>query len=217
MRHLTQEQLQKSATYRVLMVMEEIGLSGPIRLAQLEKKLPISDAAIWRAAAMLRDFGWVRMRLADNALELTSNVSNWLEHVTFAPQYSDQVVKEINDHLEKGAESVDAGMFTEMGQFYLIDSSRKDANLDEPLSLVEDTFALEVQRRLPTAEVAQHLNAYIQFAPPHEVRLIEDGDHAHSLKKGIHSKRNNSTPGTNVRPKTFGNSIVYFKIVAKEK
>ena len=61
----------KAPSYRVLLVMDTIGAHGPINLNALCDRLPgVSSAGIWRAAVTLRDYGWVRTRLSDNAYEL---------------------------------------------------------------------------------------------------------------------------------------------------
>lgn len=179
----------KAPSYRVLLVMDTIGEHGPISLNALCKRLPdISRAGIWRAAAALRDYGWVRTRLSDNAFELTSKVDFRLANAHFAHEATQQAVDAIQKRLAQGATHVTAGVFVAPGQFEVVESTQAGVQIGVPLSLVFDEFAREAQCHMDQTALLTHLTAYLKRpdVPKEEVDCIQTGQHIkdlHALSK----------------------------------
>ncbi|WP_347863999.1 hypothetical protein [Planktomarina sp.] len=175
----------KAPSYRVLLVMDTIGAQGPISLNALCALLPdISRAGIWRAAATLRDYGWVRTRLADNAFELTSKMDFRLANAHFAHTATEGAVEEINRRLEKGGSDVTACMFVAPGRLEIIETTQADVQIGVPLSLVFDELALAAQSKMDRALLLKHLTAYINRddLPAEEARIIQMGEHIRALQ-----------------------------------
>lgn len=176
----------KAPSYRVLLVMDTIGEHGPISLNNLCKRLPnVSRAGIWRAVAMLRDYGWVRSRLSDNAFELTSQLDFKLANAYFAHEATQRAVVKIQKHLAQGATQVTVGTFIAPGQLVIIESTQMDAQIGVPLSLVFDDFALAAQSKMDQTVLLKHLTAYINRSdlPVEEVNIIKTGQHLKGLQE----------------------------------
>ncbi len=183
MRERSQAELSRAPSYRVLQVMDAIGQRGPISLNQLCALLPgISRAGIWRATATLREYGWVRTRLADSAFELTSKVDLAMANAHFAHELTDVATVEIARLLSEQAGEVDVGMFTAPGRFEIIESSRPDAQIGHRLSLVTEDFALAVQKHLAPLDLLRHITAYQKSAPPEDAAAIQSGEHVRTLR-----------------------------------
>ncbi|WP_142835981.1 hypothetical protein [Palleronia caenipelagi] len=164
-----------------MMVLSAIGASGPISLTQLCDLLPVPRTAIWRATAILRDFGWVRIRLADNRFELTSACDLALANSHFSHPASDRAAQELLRLREEQNVDTDAGLFVAPGKFEIIESTRSGAPLGQSLSLISEPFALSVQAAMPADQLLRHLRAFQRTATPEDAELISSGAHAKTI------------------------------------
>lgn len=194
MRSKPQSEQEKSPSHRALMVMSAIGEHGPITLSGLCALLPVPRTAIWRATATLRDFGWVRIRLADKAFELTSQCDLMLSRSHFSHPATDLAAATLDELRKEGVVAADAGMFTTAGRFSLIESTRADADLGVPLSLLNDKFALAAQAAMPPDELLRHLRAFQRIADPMERELVSSGAHARAIMALTRSQRAGLSP-----------------------
>ena len=165
--------------------MDAIGKHGPISLNALCGLLPdISRAGIWRATAALRDYGWVRTRLADSAFELTSKLDFGLANAHFAHMATERAVEEIQKGLSQGETHVTVGMFVFPGQFEVIETTQQDVSIGRPLSLVFDECAQDAQCQMDSILLLKHLAAYLNRSDvsEEEADLIRTGQHINNLR-----------------------------------
>ena len=169
-------------TQRILIIAETIARYGPITLAQLTDRLQFSRGAIWRAVSTMRNQGWVRMRLGDNAYEMRSSFANMFAQSHHALAEIDTIEPLMTEVAKAGAVYVDLCHFTQLGQCKVIETSRKQLPT-APLSLCNDDLAVAAQLQMPPKDLVAHLRAYITLANDEERRLITSGEHGRHLAR----------------------------------
>lgn len=173
----------ESTTQRLLLVAEAIGRYGPVTLKRLCETLPFHRSSIWRAAAALKAQGWVRMRLGDNAFELTRTFDLRLASYHFA-QFSIEGAESAIEMIQsEGIFFAELCQFIAPGQFMMIESARRTAEHEGLRSLVWDSAALAAQLTMTPTARRQHLKAYIARASITEREIINSGEHESTLRR----------------------------------
>jgi hypothetical protein len=161
---------------RVLKVFEAIALQGPILLGDLAESVRIPKVSAWRAVRALKEKGWVRSRVSDQALEASNYLDRILSRAQLSALEADEVEAAIS-HFEKlGPFEIRVGIFSFPGKFEILDGSRRREPMQLEQSLAFDcapTAALLACSRL---EVLRHLDIFCRTATKAEKDYIMSGD-----------------------------------------
>jgi hypothetical protein len=169
-------------TQRILIIAETIARYGPITLAQLTERLQFSRGAIWRAVNTMRNQGWVRMRLGDNAYEMRSAFANMFAQCHHALAEIEMIEPLMTEMAKAGAVYVDLCHFTQLGECRVIETNRKELPT-AALSLCDDDLAVAAQLQMPPKDLVAHLRAFITVANDEERRLVTSGEHGRHLAR----------------------------------
>ena len=164
-------------TVRILLVFEAVVRNGPITLNELEKCLPMPRAAIWRRLNSLRKHGWLRMRLGDNAFELSEEMYCLIQSARFADISVQKLRPLLKEIVKYKIFHVDVGMFQTLGHFLLVETNRKDAQTDRTLSLIYEPMAIFALLNLPQKRALKHLEEYRKIATCDEIATIDSWLH----------------------------------------
>lgn len=175
--------LEAKRSPRLLVVLGAVAEHGPISLSQLNDRLDVSRASIWRALDTLRTAGWVRMRLGDRAFELERDIQKAMcMAYTSLPQVV-QTVRLASLFGETADIHFHVGMFTAPGQYRIVETTLKSGYLSTPLSLTDDKIAIAGQLSLNSPALVRHIRAYIEVSSIEERRVVTSGEHARLLKQ----------------------------------
>ncbi len=169
--------------HRLVMVLEEIALRGPVSLSQLEESLDIPRVSIWRAARSLRERGWVRLQYGGKYLELTPYVNRLFSEAHIAVPESEEYVKIFDLVLESRLFHVSVGLLHGAGRFEVVETSQRGEVNRKPQSLVYDIAPLAAQLACDRVEVHRHLVNFLSRATVEEQRVIRSGEHLRHLEE----------------------------------
>lgn len=176
-----------SPTLRLLLVVEAIGLHGPITLKHLADILPIHRSSIWRATNVLKARGWVRMRLGDHAFELTGRLDGLFKDFHFAASDIDGAAGLIDKIVHERSFHIEFCQFVAAGEFMMIESSYRSVAREGSRSLVLDSAALAAQLALTPDERHTHLEAYSRQSSQTERDIVASGEHYKTLRHYAHT------------------------------
>lgn len=174
------ESVTDAPTQRILIIAETIARHGPITLAQLVDQLQFSRGAIWRAINTMRDMGWVRMRMGDNAYEIRKTMVDLFMHGHQSLAEVEEMSPLIAQVMAAGPAHIDLGRFTETGVFRIVETTRKPAPT-AALSLCDDDLAIAAQLALTPQILVGHLRAFMAVARDDQRRMITSGEHGRML------------------------------------
>jgi len=166
---------------RLLVLLETIGLFGPITIAKLEDLLPMSRASIWRTTAALREFGWARMRLSDSALELTFKLDDFAANSTFAPKEVDEFAPIIEAAVQSGDFYIDFACIDRLGFCRLVESSRRQEHQTDEVSLMYDDLARAALAALAETEATRHIRHFFQNSSAYDSEVFEFDTYQYAL------------------------------------
>lgn len=170
-------------TKRILFVLELLYKNGPMTLAAAAQHCSFSRAAVWRALDTLREMGWVRMRLGDNAFVLLSDKFYPNSNLHFGFPMAEKIVA-VMQHLEKDqAAHVCLGAFIDGFGLRVLESTRRESYASGQPSLVNDGLAVAAQIFLGRKEIVVLLRDYMTRCPRSDRRMIEDGTHGKRLNE----------------------------------
>ncbi len=169
-------------TQRILIIAETIARYGPMTLAQLTERLQFSRGAIWRAVNTMRNQGWVRMRMGDNAYEMRSGFAKMFSQCHHALVEIDAIEPLMAEVAKAGPVYVDLCSFSQLGQCKIIETTRKQVPTAS-LSLCDDDLAVAAQLQMAPKDLVTHLRAYIAVANDEERRVITSGEHGRNLAR----------------------------------
>lgn len=171
---------------RLILVFHAVVVYGPVTLQQLTQKLPVPRASIWRALDTLRDAGWIRMRLGDKAFEMSHDISQaWVNANATLPGVV-QIVDLVRPFGEGGNINIEIGMFTDVGRFEIVETTRKTGYTAPPLSLTDDMIAIAGQLALPPSLLQRHVRAFLEASSPEERCVVTSGEHNKLLRNLKH-------------------------------
>lgn len=179
---IVQNRYSQNGTPRLIVVFHAVVLCGPITLPQLTKELGIPRASIWRALDRLRQAGWIRMRLGDNAFEVSHDISKVLANANATLPGIAQVVNLLSSLGEVGNINIEIGMFTDVGRFEIVETTQKTGYSAPPLSLTDDLIAIAGQLALPSSSLLRHVSAFLEVSNPEEHRVVTSGEHNQMLR-----------------------------------
>jgi len=168
--------------HRLIMVLEEIALRGPVSLSQLEDGLDIPRVSIWRAARSLRERGWVRLQYGGKFLELSSHANNIFSRAHIAVPECDEYAPIFDMVLASKLFHVSVGLLAG-GRYEMIETSQRGEPDNRPISLVYDSGPLAAQLACNRGEVHRHLVNFLARATVDEQRMIRAGDHLRQLEE----------------------------------
>lgn len=166
-----------SPTLRVLKVAETVAKHGPVTHKELCAHLSISRAAIWRALKVLRDNGWVRMRLGDNAFEIDSELTRRFVAADTSGAFMRSVAPIMREIADAGPFHVEVGCFQQDGIFKIIEATYRGKISSHALSMVDDDIVIAAQLEMPMSRVRQHLSVFQTFATREELQVIRNNEH----------------------------------------
>ncbi|MEM6308133.1 MAG: hypothetical protein AAF701_09135, partial [Pseudomonadota bacterium] len=162
-------------TYRVLYVLAAIGRNGPIDLAGLTDVVDFPKPAIWRCCQALMDMGWVTTLHHDGSYMLTSRADEEFAAARYIPLEIEQVAplfQSLRD--EKNIYAV-LSSFADTGQVTHVESTRRAAVSDKPLSLVYDLEAICALSVMPKNIQLRNIVAYLDHATADEKTDVSNG------------------------------------------
>ncbi|NBO21687.1 MAG: hypothetical protein EBU97_07160, partial [Rhodobacteraceae bacterium] len=112
--------------HRLLDVADAVARLGPITLTDLAVAVSLPRAAVWRALQVLRDREWLRMRHGDNAYVLNPRVAGIFGNATTCRPEVEAALPLFERLAQLGPVHVDLGLFTELGEFRIVETTRKD-------------------------------------------------------------------------------------------
>lgn len=168
--------------HRLVLVLEEIALRGPVSLSQLEETLDIPRVSIWRAARSLRERGWVRLQYGGKYLELTPFVNRLFSEAHIAVPECEEYAPVFDMVLQSRLFHVSVGLLHGAGRFEMVETSQRSELNRGPLSLVYDIAPLAAQLACDRVEVHRHLVNFLPRATPEEQRVIRSGEHLRHLE-----------------------------------
>lgn len=173
-------------TIRALSVFASVARHGPVTLAALEPRHPeISRAGIWRALDNLREAGWARMRLGDNAWLVTHAADDILGNATIPPRAVEELVPRL-PQTRKGREIL-IGTFTEYGRFEIVEAT-DPTRIGDVLPLIGEPMAFSALAMAEEADMLRHLKRWMDTdADAEERALITSGE----LNQGLRRARAN--------------------------
>lgn len=169
--------------FRFVDIIEALARHAPVTLAGLVERTGLPRGAVWRALDVLRARGWVRMRHGDKAYELRAPVAAlFAQAKTSRPEV--EAAMPLFERLTAIPHvHVDLGLFTALGDFRIVETTRRDGYDRRPLSLTDEDIAVVAQLHLSPPQLVRHLKAFMERATGEERQVIASGDHARSLKR----------------------------------
>ncbi|WP_424980762.1 hypothetical protein [Leisingera sp. S232] len=173
-------------TTRTLAVYRAVAHSGPVVLNDLQNILPqLSRMGIWRALNNLRDAGWVRLRLGDNAWLITHATQDMLNDACLPPRAVEELSARLPQITRK--QTLILCAFTERGRLEIVESTDKSL-MGEVLPLIGEPAAFAALGISTEADMLRHLNAWISSTADAEERaLVKSG----GLTQGLRAARQN--------------------------
>lgn len=169
--------------HRLLDVADAVARLGPITLNDLAVATALPRAAVWRALQVLRDREWLRMRHGDNAYVLNARVAQVFGHAATCRPEVGAALPLFERLSQLGPVHVDLGVFTELGEFRIVETTRKDGYGRPALSLTDDDIAVAAQFAMNPAHLVRHLTAFMTWASAEERQVISTGEHARHLRE----------------------------------
>lgn len=170
-------------SFRLLDILEAMARHAPITLADLVERTGLPRGAVWRGLDVLRARGWVRMRHGDKAFELRAPVGALFGQAKTSRPEVEAAMPLFERLADIPHVHVDLGMFTGIGDFRIVETTRKDGYDRRGLSLTDDDIAVVAQLHLSPPQIVRHLKSFMERATTEERQVIASGDHARSLKR----------------------------------
>ena len=169
--------------FRFVDIVEALARHAPVTLAGLVERTGLPRGAVWRALDVLRARGWVRMRHGDRAYELRAPVAALFSQARTSRPEVEAAMPLFERLTGIPHVHVDLGLFTALGDFRIVETTRRDGYDRRPLSLTDDDIAVVAQLHLSPPQLVRHLKAFMERATGEERQVIASGDHARSLKR----------------------------------
>ncbi|MBF9048304.1 helix-turn-helix domain-containing protein [Rhodobacterales bacterium LSUCC0031] len=168
-------------TKRILHVLDLLLRNGPMTLAEVARNCSFSRAAAWRALDTLRDAGWVRMRLGDNAFVILAKRSTPSSERPVDFQGASEIATHMQALEREYGAHICVGAFIDGTKFTILESTDRTEYALRNISLVHEGLTLVAQAVLSKIDLVRILRAYAQTCPLAERHMIEDGRHAAQL------------------------------------
>lgn len=169
--------------FRFVDIIEALARHAPVTLAGLVERTGLPRGAVWRALDVLRARGWVRMRHGDKAYELRAPVAALFAQARTSRPEVEAAMPLFERLTAIPHVHVDLGMFTALGEFRIVETTRRDGYDRRPLSLTDEDIAVVAQLHLSPPQLVRHLKAFMERATGEERQVISSGEHARSLKR----------------------------------
>lgn len=142
---------------RLLAAVEVIGKKGPLTYKELELSLGMSRAATWRVVAVLKDAGWVHIRMGGRMIELDPRLDALLASAHFGDPEFNWLSKDLRKLSQDLSVHIDAFILRREGTVELHETSRRLTALASPPDGPDDLLMLAIRAAMSPNQLERHL------------------------------------------------------------